>query len=66
VKTAPAARLNQIEIWFSIMSRKVLKQAVFRPVADPVKKIGQFIENYNRTAVPFAWTYTGQPLDVSI
>lgn len=59
-----ASWLNQIEIWFSIMSRRVLKQGVFKSVADMIQKIEQFITDYNQTAVPFAWTYTGQPLKV--
>jgi len=59
-----ASWLNQIEIWFSIMSRKVLKQGVFKSIPDLIKKIKHFIKNYNTTAQPFAWTYTGQPLKV--
>ena len=59
-----ASWLNQIEIWFSIMSRNVLKQGIFRSVRDLIQKITQFIENYNTTAEPFVWTYTGQPLKV--
>jgi transposase len=59
-----ASWLNQIEIWFSIMSRKVLKQGIFNSVKDLIQKIEQFIKNYNDSAKPFAWTYTGQPLKV--
>ena len=59
-----ASWLNQIEIWFSIMSRKVLKQGIFKSIPDLINKIKQFIKNYNNTAQPFAWTYTGQPLKV--
>lgn len=59
-----ASWLNQIEIWFSIMSRKVLKQGIFKTIPDLIKKIKLFIQKYNETAKPFAWTYTGQPLKV--
>lgn len=59
-----ASWLNQIEIWFSIMSRRVLKQGIFKSVPDLVQKIKQFIRDYNPSAEPFAWTYTGQPLKV--
>lgn len=59
-----ASWLNQIEIWFSIMSRKVLKQGVFKSIQDLTKKIDTFIKDYNQNAKPFAWTYTGQPLKV--
>jgi len=59
-----ASWLNQIEIWLSIMSRKVLKQGIFKSVPDLINKIKLFIKNYNHKAKPFAWTYTGQPLKV--
>jgi len=59
-----ASWLNQIEIWFSIMSRKVLKQGIFQSVKDLINRIEQFIKDYNHSAKPFAWTYTGQPLKV--
>lgn len=59
-----ASWLNQIEIWFSIMSRRVLKQGIFKSVNELIQKIKQFIRSYNQTAKPFAWTYTGKPLKV--
>ena len=59
-----ASWLNQIELWFSIMSRRVLKQGVFKSVKDLINKIEQFIKTYNQSAEPFAWTYTGYPLKV--
>jgi transposase len=59
-----ASWLNQIELWFSIMSRRVLKQGIFKSVKDLINKIEQFIKNYNQSAEPFAWTYTGYPLKV--
>jgi putative transposase len=59
-----ASWLNQIELWFSIMSRRVLKQGIFKSVKDLINKIEKFINEYNQSAEPFAWTYTGQPLKV--
>jgi transposase len=59
-----ASWLNQIEIWFSIMSRSVLKQGIFRSMRELIEKISRFIETYNVNAEPFVWTYTGQPLKV--
>jgi transposase len=57
--------LNQIEIWFRILVRRVLKRGNFRSVADLREKILAFIDYYNRTlAKPFKWTYTGRPLNV--
>lgn len=59
-----ASWLNQIEIWFSIMSRRVLKQGIFKSISDLIRKIELFISKYNESAKPFAWTYTGHPLKV--
>lgn len=55
--------LNQIEIWFSILVRKLLRRASFTSQADLKTKILNFIEYFNRTmAKPFKWTYAGKPL----
>ncbi len=55
--------LNQIEIWFSILVRKLLRRASFSSRTDLKAKILDFIDYFNRTlAKPFKWTYTGKPL----
>lgn len=55
--------LNQIEIWFSILVRKLLKRASFSSTDDLRQRILSFIEYFNRTmAKPFKWTFTGRPL----
>jgi hypothetical protein len=55
--------LNQIEIWLSILVRKLLKRGSFTSVADLKAKVLAFIDFYNRTmAKPFKWTYQGKPL----
>jgi transposase len=55
--------LNQIEIWFSILVRKLLKRGSFTSVDDLQAKVLAFIEYYNRTmAKPLKWTYQGKPL----
>jgi transposase len=55
--------LNQIEIWFSILVRKLLKRGSFSSVEDLEAKVLEFIDYYNRTmAKPFKWTYQGKPL----
>ena len=57
--------LNQIEIWFSVLVRRVLKRGNFTSVADLREKILAFIGYFNRTlAKPFKWTFTGRPLNV--
>jgi DDE superfamily endonuclease len=55
--------LNQMEIWLSILVRKLLKRGSFVSVEDLTTKILGFIAYYNRTmAKPFKWTYQGKPL----
>lgn len=58
-----ASWLNQIEIWFSILVRRLLKRASFSSTEDLRQRILAFIEYFNKTlAKPFKWTYTGRPL----
>ena len=55
--------LNQIEVWLSILVRKLLKRGSFTSVDDLKAKVLAFIDYYNRTmAKPFKWTYQGKPL----
>ncbi len=55
--------LNQIEIWFSILMRKLLKRSSFTSKGDLVVKILDFIAYYNdKMATPFKWTYKGKAL----
>lgn len=58
-----ASWMNQVEIWFSILSRKLLKRGNFTSVEDLVAKVLAFIDYYNSTmAKPFKWTYKGKAL----
>ena len=58
-----ASWMNQIEIWFSILVRKVIKRGNFTSAHDLKRKVLAFIEYYNRTmAKPFKWTYQGKAL----
>ena len=55
--------LNQIEIWFSILVRRLLKRGSFTSVEELCERILAFIDYFNRTmAKPFRWTYAGRPL----
>ncbi len=57
--------LNQVEIWFSILVRRLLKRAGFKSVEEMGQRILDFIDYFNLTmAKPFKWTYTGKPLTV--
>jgi len=58
-----ASWLNQIEIWFNIFSRDVLKGGIWRSKQALIAQIMQYIRCYNeQSAHPFKWTYTGIPL----
>ena len=55
--------LNQIEIWFGVLSRRVLRRGDFSSVEELAERIRAFIEHYDRHhAHPYEWTYTGKPL----
>ncbi len=58
-----ASWLNQIEIWFSILARKLLRRGSFSSKEDLKQRIEEFIAYFNKTmAKPFKWTKTGKPL----
>jgi hypothetical protein len=60
-----ASWLNQIEIWFSILVRKLLRRQSFVSKADLKDRIERFITYFNQTmAKPFKWTWAGKPLTV--
>ena len=60
-----ASWMNQVEIWLSILVRKVVKRGSFTSLADLKRKVLAFIEYYNRTmAKPFKWTYQGKALAI--
>lgn len=55
--------MNQVEIWFSILSRRALKRASFCSIEELKTRLLNFIAYFNRVlAKPFRWTYNGRPL----
>jgi hypothetical protein len=55
--------LNQIEIWFGVLSRRLLRRGEFRSVEELAQRLRAFIAYYNEhCAHPYEWTYTGKPL----
>jgi transposase len=55
--------LNQVEIWFGILARRLLRRGSFRSVEELRERLQAFIAYFNCTmAKPFKWTYTGRPL----
>ena len=58
-----ASWLNQVEIFFSILWRRLLKHGIFTSEQDLAEQMLAFVETYNQTAKPFKWTYTGKVLE---
>lgn len=60
-----ASWLNQIELWFSILTRKLLRRASFTSVDDLKARLLAFVAYFNATmAKPFKWTYGHKPLAI--
>ena len=58
--------LNQVEIWFNILTKDVLKGGTWKSVEQLTRQMLEYIVTYNKTrAKPFTWTYTGNPLTIS-
>ncbi len=58
-----ASWLNQIEIWFGILSKDVIKGGIWKSRQEMVDQIIEYIQTYNSTrAKPFSWNYDGKPL----
>lgn len=57
-----ASWLNQVELFFSILERRLLRRGEFDSVDHLAERIIAFIKDYNRRAAPFRWTYDGRPL----
>jgi transposase len=57
-----ASWLNQVELFFAILTRRLLRRGAFTSKDDLKAQLLAFLERYNPTAKPFAWTYQGKPL----
>jgi len=59
--------LNQVEIWFSTLVRKLLRRSSFRSLEDLKQRILEFIDYFNRTmSKPIKWLYSPRTLKVEI
>jgi putative transposase len=54
--------LNQVEIWFNIITQKAIRRGTFSSVKKLVANIQQFIDNYNAKTKPFTWTATADSI----
>ena len=60
-----ASWLNQVELFFSILKRRVLGRGEFSSTDALAEKVIAFIKDYNKRAAPFRWTYDGRPLRIA-
>ena len=54
--------LNQVEIFFGLITKQAIRRGSFSSVKDLIQKIDAFVEAYNQTAKPFAWTATAESI----
>jgi putative transposase len=57
-----ASWLNQVEIWFNIVTQRAIRRGAFRSVRDLVQRINDFVQHYNPQAQPFMWTATADSI----
>ncbi len=57
-----ASWLNQVEIWFGLITQRAIRRGTFRSVGDLVAKIEAFVHHYNRRCHPFMWTATADSI----
>lgn len=50
--------MNQVETWFSILTRQQIRRGSYRSVAELMTAIRRFIKSHNATPRPFVWTKT--------
>ncbi len=60
-----ASWLNQVELFFSILERRLLRRGEFASIDELAQRVIAFIKDYNRRATAFRWTYDGRPLKVA-
>jgi len=54
--------LNQVEMWFGIITRKTIRRSSVRSAKELAEKIDLFVKNYNRDSKPFVWTATAESI----
>ena len=57
-----ASWLNQVEIWFNIITQKAIRRGSFTSVRELIRRIEAFTEAYNPNATPFVWTATAESI----
>jgi putative transposase len=57
-----ASWLNQVEIWFNLITQRAIRRGTFKSVKELIAKIEQFVNHYNRNSHPFVWTATADSI----
>lgn len=57
-----ASWLNQVEIWFGILTRRQIRRGIFKSVKDLVSTIEKYIKTHNQDPTPFVWTKTAEQI----
>jgi putative transposase len=57
-----ASWLNQVEIWFNLITQKAIRRGTFTSVKELIEKIKLYVEQYNRHPHPFVWTATADSI----
>src|SRR6266853_1549613 len=57
-----ASWLNQVEIWFHLITQRAIRRGTFRSVKDLITKIDNYVQQYNPKAKPFVWTATADSI----
>lgn len=57
-----ASWLNQVERWFALISQQAIRRGSFRSTKELVKRIDEFVSNYNKDSTPFVWTATASSI----
>lgn len=57
-----ASWLNQVEIWFNLITQRAIRRGTFHSVKDLITKINAFVSQYNPNSKPFVWTATAESI----
>lgn len=57
-----ASWLNQVEIWFNIITQQAIRRGSFSSVRQLIQRINDFVEQHNKDCAPFAWTATAESI----
>lgn len=57
-----ASWLNQVEIWFNLITQQAIRRGTFRSVKDLVAQIDRYVKQYKKNPHPFVWTATADSI----